>query len=153
MASTGLTQKLLKERLEYNPETGEFTRKKYQNKDDPCGTVDQYGYLRISVACKVYKAHRLAWLYVYGEEPSGLIDHINGNRLDNSIANLRCTNMQINALNTTNRRGYYKHQNKYRVRIKVGKKTHEFGCFDTPEEAHLVYINEKSKILEKLNGE
>ena len=56
---------------------------------DIAGRVNDRGYRVISVKNKRYRAHRLAWLVYYGCEPSGFIDHINQDKDDNSIKNLR----------------------------------------------------------------
>lgn len=62
---------------------------------DKCGTVNFNGYLQIRVHGKVYLAHRLIWLYHYKKWPKQ-IDHINRNRLDNRIENLRDCSQRIN---------------------------------------------------------
>jgi len=111
-----LTQKVLKELLHYNPDTGVFTWKargekwlksKYAIKTwntrfagkETIGS-DGVGYARIRVLGADYGAHRLAWLYATSKMPKGQIDHINRNRKDNRIANLRqstCTQNHANA--------------------------------------------------------
>ena len=53
------------------------------------GSVHSTGYVRIGIDGRKYTSHRLAWLYVHGVWPSDQIDHINRNRSDNRIANLR----------------------------------------------------------------
>jgi hypothetical protein len=58
------------------------------------------GYITIRVIYKSYLAHRLAWLYVHGEWPENLIDHINNNRSDNRICNLRKATKTENNRNT-----------------------------------------------------
>lgn len=97
-----LTQARLKELLHYDPETGIFTRKtKYTNMDvgDISGGIDNTGYIRIYTAGKRYKAHHLAWLYVYGCLSPIQIDHINHDRSDNRICNLRAVSHRENQLN------------------------------------------------------
>ncbi len=88
-----LTQSTLKSLLHYDPETGEFRWLTSSSNRAPMGTIPSNlssdGYLRIRVAGKQYRAHRLAWLYVYGKFPSEHIDHINHDILDNRIENLR----------------------------------------------------------------
>lgn len=88
-----LTAKRLREVLEYDPDTGEFSRKETRARthlvkwDDPT-TVTKAGYLTISVDGTHYNAHRLAWLWVHREWPKAWVHHLNGNRTDNRIANL-----------------------------------------------------------------
>jgi len=84
MADEILTQQRLRDELHYDPYTGFFTKNRFA-----VGSY-QYGYLRISIGGQAYSAHRLAWLYCNGEISDGLlVDHINGQRHDNRIANLR----------------------------------------------------------------
>lgn len=87
-----ITQSDLKELLNYDCKTGIFTWSKNRRGvivNKPLGTDNGYGYLRITVLGKSYYAHRLAWLYVHGEMPKEQIDHINCNKSDNRICNLR----------------------------------------------------------------
>jgi len=98
-----ITQDKLKEILDYNQHTGLFTWKKikkYSNRSvgDIAGSLS-LGYVVIGIDKKIYKAHRLAWLYVYGEFPKEQLDHINGNKEDNRICNLREANQSQNNFN------------------------------------------------------
>lgn len=141
-----LTQTLLKEKLNYDPITGIFTWKQGKYKNKQAGTVagklPNQGYIRININKKEYKAHRLAWLYMYGEFPPKHLDHINRNREDNSINNLRLATDSVNSKNQTiyknNSTGFHgvtSHGDRWRARINVnGKKIH-LGVFDTIEEA------------------
>jgi len=95
--SKELTQSSLKEILIYNPDTGIFIRNDRRNSN---GSIDAYGYLILKIKGQQYKAHRLAWLYMYGETPSKNIDHINGKKLDNRICNLRDVDQSVNVKNT-----------------------------------------------------
>ena len=87
------------------------------------------------VQCKV---HRLIWKWHYGTEPA-LIDHINGDRLDNRIENLREATNRENGWNRKAKRdlppGVYRHQGKYRVRLYLGKPNVSVGMFATLDEA------------------
>jgi len=149
-----LTQKKLKELMDYDPDTGIFTRKLGMNK---VGSIRIDGRLQICVNYKMYLAHRLAWLYVYGELPIDQIDHINCNPLDNSIKNLRLAsgfqNMQnIQKAFITNKTAgllgasFHKAMGKYRSRICLNNKTKVIGYYDTAEDAHNAYVLEKRKI-------
>lgn len=98
-----MTQEELFEILEYNPNTGSFIWKKnpYSNKKlkgKVAGYKTKTGYIRIIYKKKEYLAHRLAWLYIYGEMPN-VIDHLNGVRSDNRLENLRNTTTRGNSKN------------------------------------------------------
>jgi len=92
-----ITQKQLKKILDYDPETGVFTWKhrpgagkawnsRFAGKKAGC---NDNGYVRILFSGKQYLAHRLAFLFVYGEFPPEQVDHINGVRSDNRMVNIR----------------------------------------------------------------
>src|SRR5687768_770720 len=97
-----LTAEKLRELMDYNPDTGVFLYRKRRGRRSAgleAGSIVK-GYRLISLG-KQYSAHRLAWLYVYGEWPAGDLDHINCVRDDNRIANLReATDSQNNANRT-----------------------------------------------------
>lgn len=98
----------LKAHLHYDPETGVFTRRKKWGArlaGGIIGCMSKHGYLQISVAGKCYTAQRLAWFYTHGEWPVGVVDHINRDRGDNRLCNLRCVNYSQNSLNTISVRG------------------------------------------------
>ena len=88
-----LTAEQLRSILHYDPATGIFTWKVRTANSVKVGAVAGYssvgGYLQIKVCSRLHLAHRLAWLHVYGSWPKDQIDHINRNRSDNRIANLR----------------------------------------------------------------
>lgn len=97
-----LTQELLKQWLLYDPETGVFTWNACaadDRRDRPAGAQEAQGYVTIYVVGKARKAHRLAWLYMHGSWPTEEIDHINGNRTDNRLVNLREANRRQNNYN------------------------------------------------------
>ena len=87
-----ISQKELKQCVDYDPKSGLFTRKQIDYvpanarwEGATCGWRARNGYIRISINGKDYAAHRLAWLWVNGNMPSGDIDHLNGVRADNSF--------------------------------------------------------------------
>lgn len=85
-----LNKARLQELMNYDPETGVFTWKPRKGcKAGPLGCDNGNGYLRITVDGRSHYAHRLAWVYANGETDAPHIDHINGIRGDNRIANLR----------------------------------------------------------------
>lgn len=151
-----LTQERLKELLDYDPETGVFVRKKNVRGGfsigDIAGTINDNGYRIINIDGKRYRAHRLAWLYVYGVHPSAYLDHINRDRSDNRINNLREVNKQQNSWNhggnIANTSGFtgvswHKKSNKWRAAIRVNYVQRALGYFDTKEEAHAAYVQAK----------
>ena len=158
MAKTNLTAELLRELLHYAPDTGDFTWKvdaaKSVKKGSAAGYVVVSGYLRITVRGGFFKAHRLAWLYVYGKFPDGIIDHINGIKLDNRISNLRDVSNSTNAENQkaahrgsrTGFLGVTWSKGRYEAYIKVKKVGRYIGRYDTPEEAHEAYLAEKRRV-------
>ena len=90
--------------LHYEPSTGVFTWKSYSGHVTPgkiAGSVSDQGYIRIGIAKKDYRAHRLAWLYMTGDIPEVEVDHINRNRADNRWENLRLATPKQNRENTS----------------------------------------------------
>lgn len=153
-----LTQERLKELLDYDPETGVFTWKVYRGgrikKGENAGWFNDEKYKHIKIDGKQYKAHRLAWLYVYGQLPVKDIDHINRDRADNRIRNLREVSNQQNSWNQrvgkNNTSGYtgvtwYKRINKWGAYIKVNYKRIHLGFYSTPEEANAAYVRAKAE--------
>jgi len=100
-----ITQKELKEILHYNPKTGVFVWKvrpchnSHSKAWDIAGCRIHIGYIVISFKSKVYYAHRLAWLYIYGGWPKDQIDHVNHRRDDNRLINLREATNKSNGRN------------------------------------------------------
>jgi hypothetical protein len=153
-----ITQERLKEILDYDPDTGLFTRKAINNPNQKIGQIagSRYdnGYVCIMVDNKLYKAHRLVWFYIHGVWPSKYIDHINGIRHDNRIDNLRECSKLENAQNIKipicNKSGYMgvswaKVSKKWKAQIKTNGKVIGLGYFDDPAEAHRAYLAAKAK--------
>ena len=138
-----ITQERLYKKLSYDPETGIFSylpSKRSRRLRTEVGTLNTNGYIRVSIDSKLYYAHRLAWLYVHGEYPKDQIDHMDGNRANNKISNLRCATPQVNAQNPKYEySGYSKHGRKWRAKIGIDGKCFYLGSYDTPEEASYAY--------------
>ncbi len=143
-----ITAEYLRSILDYEPETGIFTWKVRAASNvkvgDAAGCQNGDGYLRITVQSRKYKAHRLAWLHFHGVWPKDQLDHINRNRADNRIANLReVTNKQNmqNAgkysHNTSGHPGVYwdKKRSKWRATIRHNQKLIHLGYFSILEDA------------------
>src|SRR5512135_183213 len=91
--------------ISYDCDTGLITWKVSRGKaksGDIAGYVNGEGYICIKIKGKMYLAHRLAWLMNYGEWPNGIIDHIDHNKQNNSLENLRDVSFSINGQNKTN---------------------------------------------------
>jgi hypothetical protein len=143
-----MTQQQLKSVLDYDPETGAFLwkrRKDNRHGGQQAGTLCKDGYVAIRCFNKTWRAHWLAWFYVRGVMPKE-VDHINLNRSDNRIANLRlCTRAQNhqNTLpskrNTSGFKGVSLHNSGlWRTNIKVGNQKFQ-RYFKTKEEAAVFY--------------
>jgi hypothetical protein len=156
-----MTAHELRELLEYDSETGVFTRKKKRKRwgvGEVAGCTSN-GYTTIGLNYAVYQAHRLAWLYWYGAWPNGPIDHINGDRKDNRIKNLRLATPAINSQNqrrprsgnTAGELGVTSHKqgpHGFRAKIHYKGRTLHLGLYDTAEEAHDVYVKVKRALHE-----
>ena len=161
MATGIISQDELKALLHYDPDTGVFTWKVNRKGGVKAGDITGYearnGYIQIGVNSKVYLAHRLAWLYVNGIWPECDIDHINGQRFDNKIINLRLATRTENNQNRTAKSnnksrylGVYWHKaaQKWAAEIKLSGKKVYLGLFTTPELAHEAYVQAKALLHE-----
>ncbi|MDH0157327.1 HNH endonuclease [Stutzerimonas stutzeri] len=151
-----ISHEKLVEIMHYSPETGVFTRRKKVNQmPTEAGSTDKQGYRRIHLLGKVYRAHRLAWFYLTGEWPSAEIDHINGDRSDNRISNLRqCTHQQNNhnqPIRRNNRSGvkgvhWDRRLQKWHAQVCLNFKVHHVGHFDDLSEAALAVMDQRKKL-------
>jgi hypothetical protein len=104
------------------------------------------GYCRINIDGKGQLAHRLIWLWHGRELPANMeIDHINNNKSDNRIENLRLATRLQNEHNKP-KKGYRFEAGKWRARIKVNGKQKHLGMFDTEDEARLAYLSAAKQI-------
>lgn len=159
-----LTQERLKELFRYDPETGDFFYKTNRGSrvvGAKAGTMSN-GYLVIRVDCILYRAHRLAWLYIHGEWPPDQIDHRNLVRSENKLNNLRPATDLQNRGNLSKRRNntsgfkgvtYCDEQGRRRrwqAQITVNYKLMNLGRFFTREEAHAAYCRGSQKTLRRV---
>jgi hypothetical protein len=156
----------IRDRLSYDPATGEFRWLNGARCGEIAGSLDAQGYRILSFGPGARcKAHRAAWLLVYGRQPQGVIDHINGDRADNRIVNLRDVDHAGNRQNQTTARSdsktglvgvrLYKQRQHvfYRAVVTVaGKRTWSGRHFRTPEEAHAAYLQLKQRLLPAMEG-
>lgn len=131
-------------RFSYNPETGSLTLKE---NGKVVGWASGNGYLKVDCKLKKYYAHRVAWFLTYGEWPQE-IDHINGDRSDNRLCNLRACTKFENARNSPKRahsKQPYKgvrwsSTNSWQARIRHNNQAITIGYFATAREAYEEYI-------------
>jgi hypothetical protein len=145
-----LTKDLLNELFSYDSETGELkwrVNRSNVTAGTPIAGVTANGYLSVSVGGKTHQAHRLIWLMYHGFLPANSrIDHINGNRKDNRISNLRlatdaqnASNAKLSVKNTTGFKGVSRTAYGFGAHVnKDGRKTF-LGVFKTPEDAARAY--------------
>jgi hypothetical protein len=158
-----LTQERLKELLEYDDTKGIFTRRVAVGKSgfgcqkgNIVGTIATNGYIRIRIDDKYYPRSHLVWLYVHGNyvAENQAIDHINRNRSDDRICNLRIVENIDNYKNmkkfNTNKSGttgvaWHKKAGKWRAYIMINYKQVHLGLFSTIEQA--IDARDKANIL------
>lgn len=150
-----LTVDRLRQVLSYDAAAGSFTwairLSGKRGAGQPAGYVKRDGYRRISIDKHNFPAHWLAWLYAYGSWPERSLDHINGNRDDNRIANLRLATVSENAQNQPLARNKYAPgvsltSGGFIAQIRLRGKRHYLGCFRTAEEASAVYMDAKGRL-------
>lgn len=153
--------------IEYYPESGSLRWKarglawfdtRYAGK--LCGAIKK-GYVQVAIKidgkCRFFGGHRVAWALFYGQWPDGIIDHIDGNGMNNSIQNLRCSSYSQNSCNRRDVVGsikyrgvyYIKRLDKYGATIKFEGKRNWLGCFKTPQQAAMEY----DAAAKKLHGQ
>lgn len=148
---TSLTKELIRERFNYDPNTGELTYNislKGTKAGSSVGSAGASG-KSVCINYKRYQITHIIWMYVYGILPDKIIDHINGNPMDNRLCNLRQVTQSENLSNKHHPQNNNKlgilgvdklKNNKYRARIKLNGKSVYLGVFETSEEAHQCYL-------------
>lgn len=153
VADRPITHAQLLEIFYYDPDTGIFTWKVKPNNlveaGTSAGTNLKGDYARINIKRKSYPRSRLAWFYITGKWPQGLIDHINRDRRDDRFCNLREASVSQNNANSKPRRtsstGFKgvrasSSGRRYYAQIKAFGKAEYLGAFDTAEAAHAAYM-------------
>jgi len=152
-----LTAARVRQLFGYDSETGVITRLMATAPNvsvgETVGSSNGYGYLSAGADGRNYLVHRLAWMHYHGSWPKGRIDHINGNQLDNRISNLRDATPAVNSqnqrrphrCNKTGLLGVCPVRGGWKAQISIGGITRSIGRFETPEAAHVAYIDAKRK--------
>ena len=143
-----ITQEKAKALFNYDELTGELSfvesKGKGKRKDKRVGCISANGYLTVWAENKLHQAHRLIWMHFYGVEPINGIDHINGDKLDNRIKNLRDVDQKENTKNRrkskNNTSGFVgvfldKDSGKWRARLSVDYKVIYLGSFTDKSDA------------------
>ncbi len=154
---SGLSAEFIRENLAYEPVTGVFLWKKRgpgRTLGRVLGSAVWPGYRAIKINGNLFYAHRLAWLYVHGEWPNGQIDHIDGDKANNAIANLRVATAAQNSARRkvagkptiAPARGVMPHGAGYVARIHHAGKRHYLGYFSTLEAAKAAYAAKAKEI-------
>jgi HNH endonuclease len=136
----------LYEELLYIPESGYFLwniARPGVKKGKRAGSIKVDGYRKIRFNKEEYLEHRLAWFYYYGTWPTNILDHIDGNKQNNSILNLRESTTRKNSFNRLDNSEYgpniYKIYKNYCVQLQLNNKTYRYGVF-TLDKAIIIRI-------------
>ncbi len=125
-----------------------------QRKGDMVTSVNNCGYLKVCLNKKNYLVHRLIFLMHKGYLPE-LLDHIDMNKQNNTIENLREADKELNSWNrekqnnnTSGFRGvsWNKSASKWHAYITIKGTRYHLGLFSTPEEASEAYVKAKPDI-------
>ncbi|WP_227171077.1 HNH endonuclease [Enterobacter hormaechei] len=151
-----LSQDLVERLFTYDPASGLLKWKKGKNEGMVAGYGDSGEYRRVRILGYIFMVHRVIWLLVYGSDSDLLIDHINGNKSDNRIENLRLANhsqngrnSNIQKRNTSGYKGVTKYKIAWVVRVNVNGENVYFGSYQDVELAGLV--SEEARV--KYHGE
>ena len=158
-----LTADRLREALDYDPSSGAFRWRESRSgivggAGSVAGAPDGQGYRQIGIDGRLYREHRLAWMWVTGSWPADDLDHINGDRSDNRIENIRpATRSQNNANgrrpkdNTSGHKGvsFDKKRQRWHAYVSKNYKRCHVGYFETLDEARLA----RAAAAERFYGE
>lgn len=157
MSNEHITAEEVRRLLNYDPDTGVFTRLVNRHRfksGSTAGTISSEGYVCIKMHRTTHKAHRLAFLVMNGSFPEGQVDHINGDRSDNRWSNLRDVSFNGNVHNQRKAQrsnksgllGVSPNNTRWKATISCNGEYHYLGTFDTPEQAHQAYVTAKRSL-------
>lgn len=151
MTRDAITPAIIRDDLDYDPLTGKFKWRAVRvgvTRGAEVGVVNKHGYVVIPLRRNIFQAHRLAWAHYFKEMPAAQIDHINGDKTDNRIANLRLATPSQNKANTEAQKNsasglkgvsWHKKDRRWIARIQKNGSRVEVGRFKTAEEAAAAY--------------
>lgn len=137
---------ILKELFHYNEKTGELIRKTTTSSNAKKGDIVlgfcKKGYRRVRLFGENHYAHRIAWKIFYNQEPPEFLDHVNRDKSDNRIENLRFSNPSLNGMNrkkqsnnTSGFTGVTKHRSKWAAGIRLNGKQKSLGVYENKQDA------------------
>lgn len=156
------SQQRVQELFTYDSETGLFCWKNNSGRygrikaGTPAGCVCTGGYMQVRVDGNLRMLHRLAWIYSNGPVTTEMVDHIDGNRLNNRLSNLRQATRSMNAQNIRRANSLSKHgvlgispgHKGWKASVSVNNKQRYLGVFPTQELAHAAYLAAKRELHE-----
>lgn len=153
----GPSHQRLWELFTYSPGTGILawkTRKGGRLAGTRAGNVERSGYRVVKLDDQIFKEHRIIWAYCTGEWPAVEIDHVDGDKTNNRVSNLRTVTRNGNAQNLRGGRGkspllgahWNTEAGRWRSKIVADGKQKFLGYFSTPEEAHEAYLRAKREL-------
>jgi len=135
----------MRKAYDYNSETGEITSK--TKRDGRSIGHIKSGYLCMTIDKKQYKVHRICWAIHHGEDPGELdIDHIDRDRTNNRISNLRLVTGKQNRHNSKGAGIQQKPSGNWQAKIKSDGIVIDLGTHKCPLIAHLTYIDKAREI-------
>ena len=135
----------MRKAYDYNSETGELTSK--TKRDGRVVGHLQRGYLCVTVDKKHYRVHRICWAIHHGEDPGELdIDHIDRDKTNNRISNLRLATTKQNLHNSKAMGIQQKASGKWHAKIQSDGITINLGTHKCPLIAHLTYVDKAREI-------
>ena len=150
----------MKELLNYDPDSGKIAWKNDMNRGriaagTEVGSVYPDGYKRLNINGKMHMAHRLGYALGTGKQPTGIVDHADGVRLNNMLKNLRevsamqnAHNTRVSKRNSSGVKGVYwdKYHEKYRARVMANGKNKHLGLFTNIEDAQKAQVEARKEL-------
>ena len=151
-----LPLQLIYDLLEYKEDTGDLVWKKTRGgkalKNSIAGCINAIGYRQVYIDCSLFYAHRIIYAMKTNKDTFQILDHIDGNRLNNLFSNLRESTHSSNSKNRINKGVFRVKNGKWTAQIVIEYKKKHLGTFATESEAHEAYLVAKSKYHPESEG-